>query len=156
MPVCEPAVVAHLLTLVQHSALPVLPSPSDIEVDLTPYLTEPETQAATEVDVTCQTDEFEERPDTPDYVPKKTGIDASTQIEPDDLFSFDREVEPILEIIVGKTLEQALLEVEEETELQGIETRKVCVCVQGDPLSNNPQQATHATHLAPPGDAARR
>lgn len=44
------------------------------------------------------------------------------------MFSFDREVEPILDIIVGKTLEQALLEVEEETELDAIEERKVGSC----------------------------
>lgn len=50
-----------------------------------------------------QTDEFEERPHTPDFVPKKTGIDASTQIEPSDkLFDFDLEVEPLLEVLVGK------------------------------------------------------
>lgn len=33
------------------------------------------------------------------------------------LFDFDVEVEPILEVLVGKTMEQALLEVMEEEEL---------------------------------------
>lgn len=94
-----------------------------VEVSLEEHLIE-QTQPATEVEVTTQTDAFDERPQTPDYVPKKTGIDVATQIEPDGLFSFDREVEPILDIIVGKTLEQALLEVEEETELDAIEKRK--------------------------------
>jgi len=95
-----------------------------VEVSLEEHLIE-QTQPAVDVEVTTQTDEFAERPDTPDYVPKKTGIDMATQIEPDDLFSFDREVEPILDIIVDKTLEQALLEVEEETELDAIASRKV-------------------------------
>ena len=34
------------------------------------------------------------------------------------LFDFDLEVRPILEVLVGKTLEQALMEVMEEEELQ--------------------------------------
>lgn len=33
------------------------------------------------------------------------------------MFDFDIEVEPILEVLVGKTVEQALLEVMEEEEL---------------------------------------
>jgi len=33
------------------------------------------------------------------------------------LFDYDREVNPILNVVVDKTLEQALLEVEEETEV---------------------------------------
>ena len=41
------------------------------------------------------------------------GIDKSTQILPDDpdLFVFDEEVVVVLEALVGKTLEQGLLEV---------------------------------------------
>lgn len=33
------------------------------------------------------------------------------------LFDFDREVEPVLEVLVGKTIEQSLEEVMEEEEL---------------------------------------
>lgn len=33
------------------------------------------------------------------------------------LFDFDREVQPVLEVLVGKTIEQSLLEVMEEEEL---------------------------------------
>ena len=36
----------------------------------------------------------------------KTGVDAATQVEDGELFDFDAEVEPILEVLVGKTLEQ--------------------------------------------------
>ena len=61
------------------------------------------------------------KPPSPKYVPKKTGIDEETQIWEYDLFFFDREVIPILNVVVDKTLEQSLLEVEEETELQNID-----------------------------------
>ena len=43
-----------------------------------------------------------------------------TQIEDYDLFDYDREVQPILNVLLTKTVEQALLEVEEETELEEI------------------------------------
>lgn len=68
----------------------------------------------------CQTDEFLPRPPTPPYIPKKTGIDAETQIFDYDLFDFDREVRPILNVVTTKTLEQALLECEEEEEVKNI------------------------------------
>uniref|UniRef100_A0A8V0XMF5 Radial spoke head 3 n=1 Tax=Gallus gallus TaxID=9031 RepID=A0A8V0XMF5_CHICK len=70
-----------------------------------------------EVDVECQTDAFLDRPPTPFFVPAKTGRDVATQIEEGELFDFDIEVKPILEVLVGKTIEQALLEVMEEEEL---------------------------------------
>ena len=57
------------------------------------------------------------RPATPAYIAKKTGIDKITQIEDYDLFDYDREVQPILNVLLSKTVEQALLEVEEETEI---------------------------------------
>ncbi|EOA95768.1 Radial spoke head protein 3-like protein, partial [Anas platyrhynchos] len=70
-----------------------------------------------EVDTECQTDAFLDRPPTPFFIPAKTGRDVATQIEEGELFDFDIEVEPILEVLVGKTMEQALLEVMEEEEL---------------------------------------
>ncbi|NXF06165.1 RSPH3 protein, partial [Smithornis capensis] len=70
-----------------------------------------------EVDVECQTDEFLDRPPTPLFIPAKTGKDIATQIEEGELFDFDVEVKPILEVLIGKTVEQALLEVMEEEEL---------------------------------------
>ncbi|RVE40601.1 hypothetical protein evm_014749 [Chilo suppressalis] len=62
------------------------------------------------MEVGVQTDLFADRPPTPLYVPAKTGADAGTQIYPGDLFDFDLEVQPILEVLVGKTAEQALAE----------------------------------------------
>ena len=64
------------------------------------------------------------RPATPPYIPKKTGIDTETQIYDYDLFDFDREVIPILNVVTTKTLEQALLECEEEEEVKNIQTYK--------------------------------
>lgn len=70
-----------------------------------------------EVDVDVQTDAFLDRPPSPLFVPAKTGVDQATQIYEGDLFDFDLEVKPILEVLVGKTIEQSLLEVMEEEEL---------------------------------------
>merc|ERR1719392_503776 len=43
-----------------------------------------------------------------------------TQIEEGDLFDFDVEVEAVLEVLVGKTLEQSMMEVLEEEELASL------------------------------------
>ena len=50
--------------------------------------------------------------------PKKTGIDVECQIEDGDLFNFDEEVQPLVHIIVGKTLEESRREILEEEELK--------------------------------------
>jgi hypothetical protein len=47
-----------------------------------------------------------DRPPTPLFIPMKIGVDVETQIAAGDLFDFNFEVEPILEVLVGKTLEQ--------------------------------------------------
>ena len=75
------------------------------------------TDEVPEMEMSTQTDSFMDRPPTPLFVPTKTGLDSATQIEPGDLFDFDFEVEPLLEVLVGKTLEQGLMEVCEEEEL---------------------------------------
>ncbi|NXN32861.1 RSPH3 protein, partial [Nycticryphes semicollaris] len=77
-----------------------------------------------EVDIECQTDAFLDRPATPLFIPAKTGQDVATQIEEGELFDFDIEVKPILEVLVGKTIEQALLEVMEEEELAQLWARQ--------------------------------
>lgn len=79
--------------------------PARIDVDLTYFLTEQNKAAPVEVDVKCQTNEFEDLPPEPRYVPKKTGFDKPTQIEDYDLFDFDREVQPILNVLLTKTTE---------------------------------------------------
>ena len=94
--------------------------PARIEVDLTYFLTEQGREQPEENNVKIQTDEFLPKPPSPKYVPKKTGIDKVTQIGDYDLFEYDREVQPILNVLLTKSVEQAILEVEEETELQEI------------------------------------
>eukprot|EP01116_Phalansterium_solitarium_P005522 TRINITY_DN1724_c0_g2_i1.p1 TRINITY_DN1724_c0_g2~~TRINITY_DN1724_c0_g2_i1.p1 ORF type:complete len:388 (-),score=121.00 TRINITY_DN1724_c0_g2_i1:216-1379(-) len=70
-----------------------------------------------EKEIETQTDPFFDRPPTPVFVPQKSGVDVETQILEGDLFDFDREVEPVLSVLVAKTLEQSMLEVREEEEL---------------------------------------
>jgi radial spoke head protein 3 len=47
----------------------------------------------------------------------KVGVDASTEIIDGELFDFDSEVQPILETLIGRTLQQALTEVIHEEEI---------------------------------------
>ncbi|GMI51702.1 hypothetical protein TeGR_g7430 [Tetraparma gracilis] len=96
------------------------------DLDLAPYLTEQARPVATSEEG-CQTAEFAARPPSPAFVPKKTGVDVCTQLgaEPGEegdsaLFDFDLEVQNLLGVIVGKAMEQALLEVESEEELAGL------------------------------------
>lgn len=47
----------------------------------------------------------------------KVGVDATTEITEGELFDFDEEVQPILETLIGRTLQQALTEVIHEEEI---------------------------------------
>ena len=49
---------------------------------------------------------------------KKRGVDKKTLVEDNELFLFDIEVEPILSVLCGKTLEISRMEVLEEEELK--------------------------------------
>ncbi|XP_018653025.1 putative flagellar radial spoke protein [Schistosoma mansoni] len=82
------------------------------------------TEQIEEADETCQTDDFLDRPPTPLYVPAKVGVDVMTQIYEGDLFDFDLEVTPVLEVLIGKTIEQSLLEIAEEEELASIRAQQ--------------------------------
>jgi hypothetical protein len=64
-----------------------------------------------------QTDPLPEPPQPVLIWPKKTGIDVECQIEDGDLFNFDTEVQPLVHIIVSKTLEESRREVLEEEEI---------------------------------------
>lgn len=110
--------------LMEQRVKPSTPEPVDgrrhMDVQTENYLEEL-TDKMPEVDEGTQTEAFMDRPPLPLFVPTKTGVDKDTQIEPGDgLFSFDLEVEPILEVLVGKTLEQSMMEVLEEEELYAI------------------------------------
>ncbi|XP_043226539.1 radial spoke head protein 3 homolog B-like isoform X2 [Amphibalanus amphitrite] len=86
-------------------------------VQTEPYLEEIRDRRV-EADRAVQTDPLLDRPSTPLFVPSKTGADVATQIYEGDLFDFELESAPILEVLVGKTVEQSLLEVMEEEELE--------------------------------------
>ena len=94
---------------------------SNNEIDVSQYLVEVPTIVKKQ-EVISQTDSFKERPKTPPYVPRKTGVDRSTQVEDvRELFSFDQEVSGMLEVLVSKTLQSALFEVESEAELLSLQ-----------------------------------
>jgi hypothetical protein len=78
-----------------------------------------------EKDIETQTDPLIDRPPSPIFIPTKSGVDVETQILPGELFDFDAEVEPLLNLIVLKTLEQALMEVREEEELENLKAHQV-------------------------------
>jgi hypothetical protein len=89
-----------------------------IEIQTEKYLEEV-TDLVSECEAYTQTDPFMDRPESPVFLPAKSGIDVAVQIE-EDLFNFDFEVDPILEVLIGKTLEQSMLEVMQEEEMQNI------------------------------------
>jgi len=68
-------------------------------------------------DAECETDPLLDRPPSPLFIPAKSGFDVATQIYPGELFDFDEEVEPLLEALVGQTIEQALIEIMAEEEI---------------------------------------
>lgn len=114
----------------QHSSYqqrPATPPPLDgrshMDIQTDNYLEEL-TDRNPEMDVDTQTDALLDLHPPITFVPKASGVDVSTQIENGDLFDFDLEVEPILEVLVGKTLEIGMLEVLEENELREIRQRQ--------------------------------
>jgi radial spoke head protein 3 len=48
----------------------------------------------------------------------KRGVDKKTLVQDNEIFKFDKEIEPILSVLCGKTLEFARMEVLEEEELR--------------------------------------
>jgi len=91
-----------------------------IEVDLSYFLTDQRSAKPPDKECASQSDDFQPRPPSPPYIPKKTGLDVSTQVQDGELFDFNYEVQPILNVVINKTLEQAQLEVEEEYELEAM------------------------------------
>jgi len=59
-----------------------------------------------EFDVKTQTEPLHELPVTPWFTPSKMGQDVGTQVLPGDLFNFDLEIQPVVETLVGKVVEQ--------------------------------------------------
>lgn len=107
------------------SPFDIKPTPNPrIPINLSFFLTDQDNRKPKVKNVVAQTDNFNQKVvletavAEAEYVPKKTGIDAFTQVENDELFNFDNEVTPIVDVIISKTLEQSLLEIEEEEEIE--------------------------------------
>lgn len=106
---------------------PVTPGPVEgrqhMEVQTTTYLEDLVDRPA-ETEISTQTDPAKDRPVTPLFVPRPSGESKSTSIAEGDLFDFDLEVEPILEVLVGKVLDYGLMEVLEEEELRALQQHR--------------------------------
>lgn len=72
-------------------------------------------------------DYYIDRPPASVYVPPDMGSDKATYMDErndPDLFDFKQEAEPILQVLVGKALEHARIEVIEEYEADNLEAAK--------------------------------
>ena len=96
---------------------------SHMDVQTDTYLEEL-TDRPVEVNADTQTEAYLDRPPSPLFVPAKSGVDKDTQVDTAEVFDFDVEVTPILEVLVGKTLQTSMLEVMEEEELAAIRKRQ--------------------------------
>lgn len=59
-----------------------------------------------------------EEEDTVPFVPKARGVDVDTEVASTDLWDFDTSVEPVLQVLVGKCLDQGVVEVLQEERLK--------------------------------------
>ena len=105
-----------------------IPKPERVHqgIDIFRNLIEEEKKVAL-VDLGIQSDEIEydEIESEKKFLPQKLGKDEATQIMDGDLFDFDKDVEPLLTVIIGKTLEQSLLELEQEQEIENLRQAKL-------------------------------
>lgn len=101
------------------STPPPVPGRSHMDIQTDDVLEEL-TDKPVELDMETQTPAVNDRPPSPLFVRAKIGHDMETQILPGDLFNFDMEVAPILEVLVGKTLHVSMLEIMQEEELSAI------------------------------------
>ena len=87
---------------------PGLESVGSMTTEIKEILPTPET-----FDMEVQTQDYIDLPQIPLFKPEKRGEDAGTQIEKGDLFDFDEEVEPIINVLTFKTLEEEEEEIKE-------------------------------------------
>eukprot|EP00823_Brevimastigomonas_motovehiculus_P003011 TRINITY_DN180_c0_g1_i1.p1 TRINITY_DN180_c0_g1~~TRINITY_DN180_c0_g1_i1.p1 ORF type:complete len:488 (-),score=164.78 TRINITY_DN180_c0_g1_i1:244-1707(-) len=93
------------------------------EVPLHLYLEE-QKEALLVDEESTQTDAFVERPPSPPFIPRKNGIDEGTQVETELVFQYDRDVVPIVEVVVQTVLEQSLIEVRDEEKMRFLRNSK--------------------------------
>jgi hypothetical protein len=102
---------------------PPVPGRSHMDIQTDDVLEEL-TDKPVEIDMETQTPAVYDRPPSPLFVRAKIGHDKDTQILTGDLFNFDLEVQPILEVLVGKTLHVSMLEIMQEEELAAIASQQ--------------------------------
>ena len=73
---------------------------------------------------TLKPDFYVDRPPTPEFIPNPAGVDEETQIDDRELFDFELEAEPVLEVLVGKALEAARIEALEDWEREELRQHK--------------------------------
>ena len=106
--------------------VPPFPGRESIEIQTELYLEELVDEKANEYnEIETQTDALIERPLTPKYIPFKVGIDQETHIEPNDLFHYENELESIVNLIIGKTIEQSIEEVWQEEETNALKRQQI-------------------------------
>jgi hypothetical protein len=71
-----------------------------------------------------QTEKYIDIPEKVLPWPQERGIHIHTQIEDGDLFCFNTEVEPLLSVLLSKTLEQSRMEVLEEEEIREMKAKQ--------------------------------
>ena len=92
------------------------PGKQNIDIQTDQFVAEL-TDKAPVYEIGCQTEFKINRPPSPHAMPRLTGVSRKTLTEDNELFLFDDEVEPILSVLCGKTLEVARMEVLQEEEL---------------------------------------
>lgn len=103
----------------------IRPKPAEKRaIDLDAYLIDPEdNKRMVTLTNNTQTDEFDIEQETfKKKVKYSQGIHMYTQTVNDELFDFDTEVMPILEVLADKTIEQSIAELEEGFELSEIDS----------------------------------
>ena len=88
----------------------------NIDIQTDQFVTEL-TDKAPMYEIACQTNFNIPTVETPWAMPQLRGKSKKTLVEDNELFIFEDEVEPLLSVLCGKTLEQARMEVLEEEEL---------------------------------------
>ena len=103
-----------------------IPRPERVHqgIDIYKNLVEKEKKIVT-ADLGIQSDEIDYTEKEKIFIPQKLGKDVGTQILDGELFNFDRDVQPLLTVVVGKTLEQSLLEIEQEDEISNLREAKL-------------------------------
>jgi hypothetical protein len=69
-------------------------------------------------------DYFIDKPPTPIFMENPKGTDQETQVNDKELFDFELEVEPVLQVLIGKACENARVEVIEEWEKEQLRDHK--------------------------------